>query len=124
MNLKAIGILYWREIRSALRDRTIVTNSILLPIFLYPLIIWLVYTGFTFVSGQNEGLKSRIMLKDFPAAHETLKKDFERDQSIILMTSSDPAADLRKGTLDALVEFVPAESTVPAANNFRTRITY
>src|SRR5215470_5046275 len=119
MDLKAIGILYWREIRSALRDRTIVTNSILLPIFLYPLIIWLVYTGITFVSGQNEGLKSRIMLKDFPAAHETLKKEFERDQSILLVTSPDPADDLRNGTLDALVEFMPAQSTLPAANNFR-----
>src|SRR5215813_11355196 len=124
MNLKAIGILYWREIRSALRDRTIVTNSILLPIFLYPLIIWLAYTALTFVSGQNEGLKSRIMLKDFPAMHETLKRDFERDESLVLVTSSDPAADLRTGTLDALVEFVPAQSTPATVNNFMTRITY
>jgi len=124
MNLKAIGILYWREIRSALRDRTIVTNSILLPIFLYPLIIWLVYTGLTFVSGQNEGLKSRIMLKDFPPMHETLKREFERDESVVLVTSSDPAADVRTGTLDALVEFVPAQSTPATTNNFTTRITY
>src|SRR4030095_14231300 len=116
MNLTAIGILYRREIRSALRDRTIVTNSILLPIFLYPLIIWLVYTGATFVSGQNEGLKSRIMLKDFPETHETLKRDFEKDQSVVLVTSSDPAADLRTGTLDALVEFLPAQSTPPTRN--------
>jgi len=124
MDLKAIGILYWREIRSALRDRTIVTNSILLPIFLYPLIIWLVYTGITFVSGQNEGLKSRIMLKNFPASHETLKREFERDQSVVLMTSSDPPTDLRMGTLDALVEFSPIQSTLPTANNFTARITY
>ena len=38
MNFKDIRVLYWREIRSALRDRTIVTNSILLPILLYPLL--------------------------------------------------------------------------------------
>jgi len=75
MNLKAIRILYWREVRSALRDRTIVTNSILLPIFLYPLIIWIVYTGITFVSGQNEELESRIMLKSVPAGHEILKRN-------------------------------------------------
>ena len=56
MNFRDIRLLYWREIRSALRDRTIVMNSILLPILLYPLIIWLVYTGITFISGQNEEL--------------------------------------------------------------------
>src|SRR5215470_7978449 len=100
MDLKAIGILYWREIRSALRDRTIVTNSILLPVFLYPLIIWLVYTGITFVSGQNEELKSRVMLKDLPAAHALLKKQFEIDKSLVLVDSANPHAALRNGTLD------------------------
>src|SRR3989442_1103509 len=78
MNLNDIRVLYWREIRSALRDRTIVTNSILLPMLLYPAIIWLVYTGLTFVSGQNEELKSRIMLRDAPMAHAILKKNFKK----------------------------------------------
>ena len=124
MNLNAIRILYWREIRSALRDRTIVTNSILLPIFLYPLIIWIAYTGITFVSGQNEGLDSRIMLKDVPPAHEPLKREFERDESVVLVTSADPAAALSNGTLDAIVEFMPANSAPTIPENFATRITY
>jgi sodium transport system permease protein len=124
MNWTDIRVLYVREIRSAFRDRTIVTNSILLPIFLYPVIMWLIYTGFTFISGQNEELKSRIMFKDFPAAHETLRKDFEADRSIVLTTSSDAAAEIRNGTLDALVEFVPPTTSLPMENNFETRITY
>src|SRR2546428_308918 len=94
MNLNDIRVLYLREIRSALRDRTIVTNSILLPIFLYPVMIWLVYTGFTFISGQNEELKSRIMLKDLPAAHAILKKEFEADKSVVIMH---PAIDSTAG---------------------------
>src|SRR5262249_26739160 len=110
MNFRDIKVLYLRELRSALRDRTIVTNSILLPIFLYPLIMWLVYTGFTFVSGQNEELKSRIMLQNVPAAHLSLKKEFETDKSIVLVNSTAPAADVRRGTLDALVEFLPPKS--------------
>ena len=57
MNFRDIKVLYCREVRSALRDRTIVTNSILLPIFLYPVLMWLVYTGITFISGQNEELR-------------------------------------------------------------------
>jgi len=73
LNWKDVRVLYLREIRSALRDRTIVTNSVLLPIFLYPVLIWLAYTGITFISGQNEELKSRIMLKDLPAAHAPLR---------------------------------------------------
>src|SRR2546428_5690999 len=124
MNLNDIRVIYWREIRSALRDRTIVTNSILLPMLLYPAIIWLVYTGLTFVSGQNEELKSRIMLRDAPMAHAILKKDFETDKSVVLVNSSDPAADIHSGTLDALVEFLPTKTIPPIPNNFVTRITY
>jgi len=124
MNFRDIRVLYWREMRSALRDRTIVTNSILLPIFLYPLLIWLIYTGFTFVSGQNEELKSRIMLKGLPAAHQNLQKEFESDKAVVLVNSVDAASEIRKGTLDALVEFLPPKSNSTAPDNFATRITY
>jgi sodium transport system permease protein len=124
MNLRDIRVLYWREIRSALRDRTIVTNSILLPMLLYPLMIWLVYTGFTFISGQNEELKSRIMLKDLPAAHQNLKKEFQADKAVVLVNSADATTEIRNGTLDALVEFVPPTSSSSIPENFATRITY
>jgi sodium transport system permease protein len=123
MKLSDIRVLYWRELRSALRDRTIVTNSILLPILLYPLIIWIVYSGVTFISGQVEVLKSRVMLKDLPAAHQMLRREFETDSSVVLVNSAEPAADLGRGTLDVLVEFRPAPSPGPM-DNFAARITY
>jgi sodium transport system permease protein len=113
-----------REMRSALRDRTIVTNSVLLPIFLYPLLIWLVVTGITFISGQNEELKSRVMLKDLPAAHSPLKQEFETDKSIVVSSSADPAEDIRRGALDALVEFLSSQSNPAMDNNFEVRVTY
>jgi sodium transport system permease protein len=124
MNFRDIKVLYLRELRSALRDRTIVTNSILLPIFLYPLLMWLVYTGITFVSGQNEELKSRIMLQNVPAAHLRLLKEFQADKSIVLVNATAPAAEIRNGNLDALVEFVPPKADLPIENNFATRITF
>jgi sodium transport system permease protein len=124
MNFRDIRVLYWREIRSALRDRTIVTNSILLPILLYPAIIWLAFTGMTFISGQNEELKSRIMLKDLPAAHAALQREFEKDSAVVLTTSEDSAADVRAGRLDAVVEFLPSVSGPGIPGNFTTRITY
>jgi len=124
MNLRDIQVLYYREIRSALRDRTIVTNSILLPVLLYPVLIWLVFTGITFVSGQTEELKSRIALKEVPAAHGILKKEFETDKSVVLVNAADPEAEIRKGALDALVEFLPPQSGQSIENNFGTRIIY
>jgi sodium transport system permease protein len=124
INLRDIKVLYVRELRSALRDRTIVTNSILLPIFLYPLIMWLLYTGLTFISGQNEELKSRIMLKNIPAAHLALAKQFESDKSIVIATSADPASDIRLGALDALLEFTPPKASSSIADNFGVRIVY
>lgn len=124
MNFRDIKVLYCRELRSALRDRTIVTNSILLPIFLYPLMMWLVYTGITFVSGQNEELRSRVMLQNVPAAHPNLRKEFESDKSMVVATSKDPAADIKSGTLDALVDFLPPKSTLPIDNNFSAKITF
>src|SRR5262245_47331499 len=124
MNINDIRVLYLREIRAALRDRTIVTNSILLPIFLYPLIIWLIFTGTTFISGQNEEMKSRIMLRNVPAAHGLLTRDFETDKSIVLVNPDDPAAGLRDGTLDAIVEFLPSNSGSSTSPNFSSRIQY
>src|SRR5215475_11700320 len=124
MNFRDIKVLYCREVRSALRDRTIVTNSILLPIFLYPMLMWLVYTGITFISGQNEELRSRIVLKNVPPAHANLLNEFRNDKSIVLKTSADPAAEIRNGTLDALVEFLPPRTDLPIQNNFAARITF
>jgi sodium transport system permease protein len=124
LNRKDIWVLYLREVRSALRDRVIVTNSVLLPIFLYPVLIWLVYTGVTFISGQNEELKSRITLKDLPAAHARLRTAFEADKSVILASSAYPTDDIRRGTLDAAVEFTPASTGAEIGNNFEAHITY
>ena len=124
LNWKDVRVLYVREVRSALRDRTIVTNSVLLPIFLYPALIWLVYTGFTFISGQTEELKSRIMLKDLPVAHADLQKGFETDRSIILTSSANPVEEVRRGTLDASVEFSVPVSRGGIDNNFEVHITY
>jgi sodium transport system permease protein len=126
MNLRDIRILYLRELRSALRDRTIVTGSILIPLLLYPMILWLAYAGFTFVSGQSADLKSRVMLKDIPLANAFVKQ-LQNDPWIELKTSRDPQHDIRTGTLDALVEFVPGDSPSGPSGldaNFKAKITY
>ncbi len=125
MNWKDIRVLYVREVVSAMRERTIVTNSILIPLLLYPLLIWLMYTGFSFVSGQNEELTSRVMLKNLPAFHDALRSTIQSEGSIVIVAAADPAADIRTGSLDALIEFVPVnDGASTLENNFRARITY
>jgi sodium transport system permease protein len=119
-----VRLLYRRELRSALRERNIVVNGILLPIFLYPLLLWLIYTGMTFVSGQTQGFASRIMLANLPPAHQELRKEFERDLRIELKDSQDPTADIRSGALDLVADFLPPGAGVSLDGNFRVRLTY
>ena len=56
MNPKDIWILYTMELRSAMRERAIVVNSILMPIFLYPVLLWVMFSAMTFHSGAERGL--------------------------------------------------------------------
>src|ERR1051326_6406983 len=102
-----IRILYLRELRTALRERNIVVNSIIIPIFLYPLMLWLIYSGISFVSGQTEGFTSRVMLKDLPEKHRQLEKDLQEEKQIELKNFPDPATAINQGALDVLVEFLP-----------------
>jgi sodium transport system permease protein len=108
-----------------LRERNIVVNSILLPIFLYPLLLWLVYMGISFVVGQTESYRSRVMLQALPERHGFLRTELQGDQQVELKSSSDPAADIRRGTLDLLVEFLPpAGGAGSSEGNFRVRLVY
>ncbi len=120
-----IRLLYRRELRSALRERNIVVNSILLPVFLYPLLLWLTYSGITFVSGQTEGFASRVMLQGLPAAHRALEEALRKDEQIELLSPKDPIVAIQQGTLDALAEFLPAEPAgADVPDNFQVRVTY
>jgi sodium transport system permease protein len=118
MNPRDIWILYRRELRSALRERSIVANSILIPILLYPLLIWLAYTGMTFVSGQTDSLESRVMLTDLPSEHRGIRQQLEAIPEIQLLESKDPKTDLQSGNLDVWVEFLPVDKS------FKVRLTY
>ena len=111
MNTREVLVIYVHELRSALRERNIVINSILLPIFLYPVMFWIGMTGMIFVMGQTEGFVSRIAVTDMPLAHERLGTDFAENKKIQLKDAgadeSDLAMEIREGRLDALVNLVP-----------------
>ena len=107
--LAEIGTLYRRELRSALRERNIVINSIILPILLYPAMLWLAYSGFSFIAGQSENLTARVALTGVPAAHAEFEV-FLRDQTSVEIISVDsPEEWVASGALDVVVEFTPGE---------------
>lgn len=107
--LRDLRVLYLRELRSALREKSIVVNGILLPIFLYPFLMWAMFTAFVFVEGQSEGFVSRVAVSADRALPGFLATLDERDD--IRVEDSHPAdsldALLARGELDAIVRFTP-----------------
>lgn len=133
MNLRDIGVLYRNELRSALRERNIIFNSILLPLLLYPVIIWLIFTGITFVQGQTEGTVAKVALVGVPEGHEPLLEKFgdaERFQLVTLASDADLKRDVTLGVVDAAAVFsipVPASPSGEgrlSRPNFDVRIVY
>lgn len=126
MNLYDIRVLYLRELRSALRERGILVNSILIPLFLYPVMLWLMVSAISFVRGQEERFVSRVALIDLPEAHVELRQALAEDEVIALQEA--PAAwrdAIAGGELDAVAEFLPPEAAGAAlADNFSLRLAF
>jgi sodium transport system permease protein len=124
---REVATLYSWEIRSALRERTIVVNSILIPIFLYPFMLWAAFTGITFVIGQTEGMASRVAMTGAPAGHPDLEAALRKEPRVEIVT---PAPDraradamIRAGDLDVFLEFA-TPSTPALAGNFAVRLAF
>lgn len=129
MNPRKVWTLYRRELRAALRERSIVVNSLLLPVFLYPVVLWLTFTGLTFAQGLAEGFVSRVAAYGVPASHAAVVDSLRaRDDVELVDGFSTPGAALgavRNEELDAVIEFLPPpEGDRPLAGNFRVRVSY
>jgi sodium transport system permease protein len=125
MNWKDIGTLYLRELRSALRERGIVVYSIIIPVVLYPLLVWLIYTAFSYANGQSAEARSRITLRNLPITHLALRRAMQADPAIELKYSDMPEEDLRKGEIDLIIDFVQVQDAPPIAEgNVGARMTY
>jgi len=126
---REVWLMYSREMRGAMREKAIVINSILMPVLLYPFLLWAAFTGILFVTGQTQGFVSRVVVFHWPKAHPKLQVNLRRNEQIELLELEESPADLerklRHGQLDAVAEFLPAEGTgASLTNNFRVRITF
>jgi ABC-type Na+ efflux pump permease subunit len=124
-----IRTLYARELRSALRERNIVINSIILPILLYPALLRLGYSGIAFVAGQSENLSSRVVLTDLPSEHAAIQIFLNDQTGVEILSLDSPEQSLRSGSLDVAIRFVEAVDTSETdlrnrADDFRVRLTY
>ena len=129
MDWSDIWVLYRHELRSAFRDRTIVMNGILVPVFMYPIMLWVMFTGIVFVMGQMERESSRLVILDPPSAHSALIDTLEAQTNLEIredVVNADSAMVLlRAGELDALVEFLPpAAEASDLDDNFQVLIRY
>jgi len=118
--------LYRWELTSALRDRTIVVNSIIVPLVLYPLMLWAMFSGMAFVRGQTDDMASRIAVQGLPAGHDELLRRLKDDDRIRLVDAPASDTDVREGIqagqLDAMLAAQADHGTVPG--NFTARLVY
>lgn len=114
MNWHDIWTLYASDLRAALRERTIVVNSILIPLLLYPVLIFLVITAITLIQARSEGFLSRVEIRGDPEVLErpevvSLVDRFEEHERVDLVQDEEPALSaeerVKTGELDLLVEF-------------------
>ena len=104
-------------------------NSILMPLFLYPVMLWVMLTALVFVTGLSERTSSRLVILDVPSAHVVLMDTLQARTSLEIredVISADSAATLiRVGELDAVVEFLPPEADARGMDdNFQVLIRY
>jgi len=121
--------LYLHEVRCALRERNIVIYSIVLPLVMYPAILWAGLAGITFVQGQADRLPSRVAVVDLPAAHAELADSLDANEDIrYSVLEDDRGVALERigtGRLDALVEFTePGDEGLGLPDNFGVLISY
>ena len=104
--------------------------SILIPVFLYPAMLFVFTSAVALIGLSSESRPSRIVLAgEVPAAHAELRKTLAETSGIEVDAS---VRSLREGTegirekrLDAVVEFLPPEpGGEELEENFRLRISY
>lgn len=104
-----IWILYRRELRSALRESNIILYSILVPVLLYPLMVWMMMSALSFVSGVSEERTARVALSRLPDEHLGLRQRLEAHESFVVVHTEDPLQALERREVELVLEFEPAE---------------
>ncbi|MGH7507780.1 MAG: ABC transporter permease [Longimicrobiales bacterium] len=124
MNWSDVGILYRHELRGALRERLVVVNSILVPLLLYPAILWVTFSALALVEGLMDRLPSHIAVHD-AASHAGLRNALAQADGIVVEPEAALDEDLRRvrrRDLDATLQLMPAGDAL--AGNVDVVVTF
>lgn len=101
-------------------------HGILLPVLLYPALLWVEASALVFVTGLAERTPARLAVEDPPGAHAALLDSLRaRGAEILSVPSAEALALLREGRVDAVVAFPPAGDEAAALpDNFRVFVRY
>lgn len=120
---REIRHLYIAELRGAFRERNVLINTVLLPVLLYPLMLWLLINGMLFVQGQTEQLTSRVAVSPLPAEHADLLARIAENERIEVENAprgGETDAAIAAGELEAALELEP-KAALPG--DFRAVVT-
>lgn len=126
-DLAHVYLLYRRELRAALRERSIVVNSIVIPILLYPFMLWAMVAVLTLIEGQTEGFVSRIQVEAHGLSAHAVVRELERDERFEVVTQrwDDPVLALKRGQLDARLELQPGNGeSAGASDSLQATLTF
>lgn len=100
MGMASLGMLYQRELRTTLRERNVLLYVVVVPLILYPFLIWLAMSGLSVLTAEAERSAVRVTISP---PQPTLSRALQR-HSIQTVSSPDPREELRLGRLDAWIE--------------------
>jgi len=128
MRWRDVRILYLKELRTAVRERSIVINAVLVPIFLYPVLLWLMFSAFTFVEGLAEGFESRVAVLGDSTRAAPLVDSLRASENVRVVDEIEALAvaesAIQEGELDAVLELTSPSETEAGAGNVVVRIHY
>lgn len=137
MNPRQVLTLFRHEVRCALRERNIVVFSIVLPLVMYPGMLWAMFAGMAFVDGQADRMDSRVAILDSreqtdPSLrwdrHGALRDSLEAHPRITVQDVDQREAALELiagGGLDAMLELAaPEEPGRSLSDNFTLRVSF
>lgn len=111
--MTTVFALLAHELRNALRERSLVVYTLLLPLVLYPALLWVVVSAMSFAEGQTEELDSRVsVVADAELGEALVTKLQGRDDVEVAAERVDlesALSDLAQGRLDVIVELQQAD---------------
>ncbi len=100
MALETLWLLYRRELRSTLRERNVLLYVVVVPLLLYPFLIWLAMSAVSVLTAEQDRTPLRIVIS---GQEPQLERALELEK-FVLTESQDPRADLTSGKIDAWID--------------------